>query len=55
MSYLDCVSVLGIPSLSLPILAQDGLPMGVQMMGFYRRDAELVARARWVAATVLGG
>jgi hypothetical protein len=31
----------------------DGLPMGVQMAGFYRADARLVAHARWVAQLAL--
>jgi Asp-tRNA(Asn)/Glu-tRNA(Gln) amidotransferase A subunit family amidase len=38
-------SVLGIPALSLPVLAAGGLPLGLQLMGFAGRDASLFAVA----------
>ncbi len=38
-------SVLGSPALSLPILMDQGLPAGLQLMGFEGRDADLFAIA----------
>ena len=39
------VSLLGIPALSLPVLADDGLPLGLQVTGFTNGDAETLAAA----------
>jgi Asp-tRNA(Asn)/Glu-tRNA(Gln) amidotransferase A subunit family amidase len=41
---------LGCPSVSLPLIMADGLPVGVQVIGFAGRDAELIGIARWVVA-----
>lgn len=41
-------SGLGVPALSLPKLTVDGLPLGVQLVGFRERDADLAAIAAWV-------
>jgi len=41
-------SGLGVPALSLPKLTADGLPLGVQLVGFRERDADLAAIAAWV-------
>ncbi len=38
-------SLLGVPALSLPLLETESLPLGVQLLGFHDRDAELFARA----------
>jgi len=38
-------SLLGIPALSLPLLSADGLPLGLQLMGFAGEDAGLFAIA----------
>ena len=38
-------SMLGIPALSLPLLSAEGLPLGLQVMGFANRDARLFATA----------
>jgi Asp-tRNA(Asn)/Glu-tRNA(Gln) amidotransferase A subunit family amidase len=46
--YNDASSAIGAPTLSLPVLTVDELPVGVQIMGFEYEDAELVARARWI-------
>jgi Asp-tRNA(Asn)/Glu-tRNA(Gln) amidotransferase A subunit family amidase len=43
-------SMLGVPALSLPVLNDGGLPLGLQLLGFADRDAALFA----VAAAVLG-
>jgi Asp-tRNA(Asn)/Glu-tRNA(Gln) amidotransferase A subunit family amidase len=36
-------SMLGIPALSLPLLSAEGLPLGLQIMGFAGQDAGLFA------------
>jgi len=41
-------SLLGVPALSLPLLTVEGLPLGLQVMGFADRDAELFATAAWL-------
>jgi Asp-tRNA(Asn)/Glu-tRNA(Gln) amidotransferase A subunit family amidase len=46
--YNDASSAIGAPTLSLPVLAVEELPLGVQVMGFEYEDAELVAIARWI-------
>jgi len=43
-------SMLGVPALSLPVLGDQGMPLGLQLMGFAHRDAELFATAAWVMA-----
>jgi Asp-tRNA(Asn)/Glu-tRNA(Gln) amidotransferase A subunit family amidase len=34
-------SLLGVPAVSLPLLQAEGLPLGLQVMGFAQRDADL--------------
>lgn len=46
-------SVTGAPAISLPLLAIDGLPCGVQVIGQQHGDHALTGIARWVAETVL--
>jgi Asp-tRNA(Asn)/Glu-tRNA(Gln) amidotransferase A subunit family amidase len=41
-------TVLGLPSLSLPLLSVDGLPVGVQLLGFDHGEERLAATARWI-------
>jgi len=43
-------SVLGAPSISLPVLEADGLPLGLQVMGYANEDAAAMAAARAVLA-----
>ena len=38
-------SMLGVPALSLPLLQDGGLPLGLQLLGFADRDADLFATA----------
>jgi Asp-tRNA(Asn)/Glu-tRNA(Gln) amidotransferase A subunit family amidase len=38
-------SMLGVPALSLPVLDDGGLPLGLQLVGFAHRDASLFATA----------
>jgi Asp-tRNA(Asn)/Glu-tRNA(Gln) amidotransferase A subunit family amidase len=41
-------SLLGTPAISLPLLSDGGMPLGLQLMGRPERDAELMAIAAWV-------
>jgi Asp-tRNA(Asn)/Glu-tRNA(Gln) amidotransferase A subunit family amidase len=47
-------SCLGVPAISLPLLTVEDLPLGLQLLGFLDRDAELIATARWVRDTLTG-
>lgn len=47
-SFLSPWSMVGGPSLSLPILVVDGMPVGLQLMGLPDRDAALCAGAAWI-------
>ncbi|MGY4709158.1 amidase [Mycolicibacterium sp. CBM1] len=44
-------SLLGIPALTAPWLTVDGLPQGVQLLGFEGRDEDLLAAARVLTLT----
>jgi Asp-tRNA(Asn)/Glu-tRNA(Gln) amidotransferase A subunit family amidase len=56
--YNDPSSAIGAPTVNLPLLVAEGVPLGVQLMGFEGVDAHLVAQARWMleafGAPVLG-
>ncbi len=41
-------SLLGAPTVSLPLLADEGLPLGLQLLGLPGHDAELMAIVEWV-------
>jgi Asp-tRNA(Asn)/Glu-tRNA(Gln) amidotransferase A subunit family amidase len=43
-------SVLGAPSVSLPVLEAEGLPLGLQIMGYANQDSAAMAAARAVLA-----
>jgi Asp-tRNA(Asn)/Glu-tRNA(Gln) amidotransferase A subunit family amidase len=43
-------SLLGIPAISLPLLQDDGMPLGLQVTGFINRDADAFAAAAAVKA-----
>ena len=47
-------SLLGVPAISLPLLQEEGLPLGFQVAGFDGKDAEMCAAAAWMEK-VLGG
>ncbi len=49
--YNDASSAIGAPTLNLPVLAVENVPLGVQLMGFEHDDAGLVAMGRWLLAT----
>ncbi|WP_431302828.1 amidase [Sediminicoccus sp. BL-A-41-H5] len=53
-SFLSPWSMVGGPSLSLPILVVDGMPVGVQLMGLPDRDAALCAVAAWIDGSFSG-
>ncbi len=40
-------SCLGVPAISLPLLEVEGLPLGLQLLGFLDADAGLIAMATW--------
>jgi Asp-tRNA(Asn)/Glu-tRNA(Gln) amidotransferase A subunit family amidase len=46
--YNDASSAIGAPTLNLPLLSVEGVPLGVQLMGFDGADADLVSVARWL-------
>jgi Asp-tRNA(Asn)/Glu-tRNA(Gln) amidotransferase A subunit family amidase len=46
--YNDASSAIGAPTYSLPLLTVDGVPLGIQIMGFEGEDADLAAMARWL-------
>jgi Asp-tRNA(Asn)/Glu-tRNA(Gln) amidotransferase A subunit family amidase len=46
-------SLLGVPAVTLPLFAEEGLPLGLQVLGFAQRDADLFAVARWCEETWL--
>jgi Asp-tRNA(Asn)/Glu-tRNA(Gln) amidotransferase A subunit family amidase len=41
-------SLLGVPSLSLPLFELDGMPLGLQVIGYFDRDADAFAIASWL-------
>ena len=41
-------SLLGVPAISLPLLREQGLPLGLQVTGFHGKDATTSAIAGWV-------
>ena len=40
-------STLGVPACGLPVLADEGLPLGLQFMGFAHQDRALMELAEW--------
>jgi len=45
-------SLLGTAALTLPVLQAEGLPLGLQVLGFADRDADAFAVAGWIEATL---
>ncbi len=41
-------SILGAPAINLPLLEADGMPLGIQIIGYPGRDRELFALAHWI-------
>jgi Asp-tRNA(Asn)/Glu-tRNA(Gln) amidotransferase A subunit family amidase len=48
-------SLLGTPALSLPLMQTEGLPLGLQVIGFADRDADAFAVAGWIESSLRGG
>jgi Asp-tRNA(Asn)/Glu-tRNA(Gln) amidotransferase A subunit family amidase len=47
---------LGTPAVTLPLLqGENGLPIGVQLVGRRGNDSRLLRTARWLADTIAGG
>ena len=44
-------SLLGVPAISLPLLRDENLPLGLQVTGFFEGDAATVATAAWIMQT----
>jgi len=40
--------LLGVPAISLPVLAAESLPLGLQLIGNAHEDAALFATAAWL-------
>jgi Asp-tRNA(Asn)/Glu-tRNA(Gln) amidotransferase A subunit family amidase len=43
-------SLLGVPALSLPVFEVGGMPLGLQLIGYFDRDAEAFAIANWLVS-----
>jgi Asp-tRNA(Asn)/Glu-tRNA(Gln) amidotransferase A subunit family amidase len=41
-------SLLGVPALSLPLYEVDGMPLGLQVIGYFNRDADAFAISAWL-------
>lgn len=53
--YGDVSSLVHAPAINLPLAAIEGMPLGLQVMGFYRADYELTALGHWVVHALLRG
>jgi Asp-tRNA(Asn)/Glu-tRNA(Gln) amidotransferase A subunit family amidase len=51
-NYNAVTSLLGAPTITLPLLAVGGLPVGVQIVGQQHTDDRLAGLARWIAETM---
>jgi Asp-tRNA(Asn)/Glu-tRNA(Gln) amidotransferase A subunit family amidase len=49
ISFNAGTSALGCPAVTVPLLAVEGMPVGVQMIGQWHEDARATAIAAWVA------
>ena len=54
-SFVVPGSMLGVPAISLPVLRDEGLPLGLQLIGFADADAALFATAGGVMAVLRQG
>jgi Asp-tRNA(Asn)/Glu-tRNA(Gln) amidotransferase A subunit family amidase len=46
-------STLGAPVFTVPLLALEGMPLGIQIMGYPDGDEAVCAMARWMAETAI--
>jgi Asp-tRNA(Asn)/Glu-tRNA(Gln) amidotransferase A subunit family amidase len=52
-TFLTHATFLGFPAFSLPLMAVDGMPLGLQLIGFRGADRALCARARWISDAMI--
>jgi Asp-tRNA(Asn)/Glu-tRNA(Gln) amidotransferase A subunit family amidase len=45
-------SLLGVPALSLPLFEVNDMPLGLQVIGYFDRDADAFAIAGWLTSTL---
>jgi Asp-tRNA(Asn)/Glu-tRNA(Gln) amidotransferase A subunit family amidase len=45
-------SLLGVPALSLPLFEVNAMPLGLQLIGYFDRDADAVAIASWLVSAL---
>jgi Asp-tRNA(Asn)/Glu-tRNA(Gln) amidotransferase A subunit family amidase len=41
-------SLLGVPALSLPLFEDDNMPLGLQVIGYFDRDADAFEIGSWL-------
>ncbi|MBT5570876.1 MAG: amidase [Alphaproteobacteria bacterium] len=46
-------SCMGAPAITIPALEADGLPLGLQLVGFHNQDADLFAHTAWIDDALL--
>jgi Asp-tRNA(Asn)/Glu-tRNA(Gln) amidotransferase A subunit family amidase len=46
-------SLLGVPALSLPLFETGGMPLGLQLIGYFDRDADIFAIASWITSSLM--
>jgi Asp-tRNA(Asn)/Glu-tRNA(Gln) amidotransferase A subunit family amidase len=46
-------SLLGVPALSLPLFEVGGMPLGLQLIGYFDRDADAFAIASWITSSLM--
>ena len=51
--YGEQSSVLGVPTLNAPLLAHDDMPLGIQILGYFRHDYDLIAIGHWMIHAIL--
>mgnify|MGYP001438481111 FL=1 len=47
-SFAVYSSILGAPAINLPLLEVNGMPLGIQLIGYPQRDADLFTTAHWL-------
>jgi len=45
-------SLLGVPAVSLPVFDLNDMPLGLQVIGYFDRDADLFAAAAWLMSSL---
>ncbi len=55
MTFGEPSSLLRVPAISAPLLASEGLPLGIQLMGYLHEDHDLTRIAHWMIHAVQRG